>query len=149
MAGKYDYLIMSELKYEPPMSPDYKKMYEDFAKRVLWIDGNLVPGAFQMNISWYNKGSTADPTFPEHQHESAEIIGFFGNDPEHPYDLHGEVQVDIDGEPHTITSSSLIFIPPNLPHTLHIRRADRPIFHFSVVTGSTYNNASYRLADKE
>ena len=50
-AAKYEHLILSDLQYEPPMSPDFGEIYRRFAKRVLWIDGDLVPGAFQMNVS--------------------------------------------------------------------------------------------------
>ncbi len=141
---KYDHLIVTDLKYEPEMSPEFKQIYQNFAKRILWIDGNVVPGAFQMNTSWYNRVPEIDPVFEEHSHEAAEIIGFFGTDPENPYDLHGEVQIDFEGEPHVITGSCLIFVPPNLPHTLHINRVDSPIFHFSVVTEQTYNGSAYK-----
>lgn len=141
---KYGDLILSDLKYEPPMSMDFRELYRRFADRVLWIDGNLVPGAFQMNVSWYKAVPEIDPIFAEHRHASAEIIGFFGSDPEDPYNLHGKIQVDIDGEAHTITRSSLIFFPPNLPHAIHIYEVDQPIFHFSVVTESAYNGAAYQ-----
>lgn len=144
MSGKYDHLIVSELKYEPPMSADFREIYQKFASRVLWIDENVVPGAFQMNISWYKDVPEQDPIFAEHAHDAAEIIGFFGSDPEDPYALHGHIEMIIDGEPHTIESSSLIFVPPNLPHAMRILRVDRPIFHFSAVTEGKYNGAAYR-----
>ncbi|MBO5496318.1 MAG: hypothetical protein J5967_02860 [Oscillospiraceae bacterium] len=140
---KYDDLILSELKYEPDMAPDFREIYRQFAERVLWIDGNLVPGAFQMNVSWYKQVPALDPIFAEHSHASAEIIGFFGSDPEDPHELHGEIRVVIDGEEHVLTRSSLIFFPPNLPHAIRILRVDRPIFHFSVVTESEYNGGAY------
>ena len=142
--AKYDHLIVSDLKYEPEMSLDFKAIYERFASRVLWIDSNVVPGAFQMNVSWYKKVPELDPIFEAHAHEDSEILGFFGTDPEDPYNLHGEVQVDIDGEPHAITGSSLIFLPSNIPHALHIKRVDQPIFHFSIMSGAKYNNSAYK-----
>lgn len=142
-SSKYGHLILSELRYEPDMAPDFREIYRRFAERVLWIDGNLVPGAFQMNVSWYKEVPALDPIFAEHSHASAEIIGFFGSDPENPRELHGEVRVIFDGEEHTLTRSSLIFLPPNLPHAIRILRVDRPIFHFSVVTESEYNGGAY------
>ncbi len=141
--GRYDGLIVSELKHEPEMSPEFRAVYEKFARRILWIDGNVVPGAFQMNTSWYNRVPEKDPVFAEHAHPSAEIIGFFGSDPEEPNDLRGEIVVELGGEPHTITRSSMIFVPPNLPHAIRILRVDAPIFHFSVVTDGTYNGGAY------
>ena len=96
--SKYADLIMSELQYEPDMAPDFREIYRRFAERVLWIDGNLVPGAFQMNVSWYKEVPALDPIFAEHRHDSAEIIGFFGSDPDDPHTLNGEVHVILDGE---------------------------------------------------
>jgi hypothetical protein len=141
---KYSNLIMSELKFEPDMAPNFREIYRKFAKRVLWIDGNLVPGAFQMNVSWYKEVPALDPIFAEHSHNSAEIIGFLGSDPDDPYNLHGEIHVIIDGEEHVLTRSSLVFLPPSLPHAIRILRVDRPIFHFSVVTESEYNGSAYQ-----
>ena len=141
--SKYADLILSELEYEPDMAPDFREIYHQFAERVLWIDGNLVPGAFQMNVSWYKEVPALDPIFAEHSHASAEIIGFFGSDPEDPHELHGEIRVVINGEEHILTRSSLIFFPPNLRHAIRILRVDKPIFHFSVVTESEYNGGAY------
>jgi hypothetical protein len=142
--SKYADLIMSELQYEPDMAPDFREIYRRFAERVLWIDGNLVPGAFQMNVSWYKEVPALDPIFAEHRHDSAEIIGFFGSDPDDPHTLNGEVHVILDGEEHVLTRSSLVFLPPKLPHAIRILRVDRPIFHFSVVTESEYNGSAYQ-----
>ena len=143
-SSTYAHLIVTELKKEPEMTPEFRKLYRSFARRILWIDDEVVPGAFQMNTSWYHSVPEKDPVFPEHAHDCAEIIGFFGTDPENPNDLHGEVQVDLGGEPYRIDRSCLIFVPPCLPHAIHILRVDSPIFHFSVVTDGLYNNGAYR-----
>ena len=141
--NKYAHLIVDELKKEPEMTPEFRALYRSFAKRILWIDGDVVPGAFQMNTSWYCSVPAKDPVFPEHSHDSAEIIGFFGSDPDDAENLHGEIQIDLDGEVQRIRRSCLIFVPPGLPHAIHILRVDAPIFHFSVVTDSFYNNGAY------
>jgi hypothetical protein len=135
--GKYGHLIVTELK-APQFSDEYYRAYSRWAKRILWMDGNVVPGAFQMNCSWYLRPN--EPHFTEaHTHNSDEIIGFFGSDPDNPYELYGEVEFWIDDEKHTITKSCLIFIPRGLRHCpLIIRRVERPIFHFNVVNESQY-----------
>lgn len=142
--GKYDDNIVSTLKYNPPMSPEFREIYERFAKRVLWLDSNIVPGAMQLNMSWYNKTPDVDPIFDEHSHPESEIVAFFGTDNENPYDMDAEIEFVIDGEPHTITSSSLVFVPGGVPHTLRIKRISKPVFHFSVMSGGEYNNSSYK-----
>jgi hypothetical protein len=115
-------------------------MYKKFAKRVLWIDDNVVPGAFQMNTAWYCSVPPRDPLFEEHVHEYDELIGFFGGDHENPNDLGAEIEVTINGETHVIDRSSLIFIPAGMKHMpLRLTRVDRPIFHFSVVMSPEYS----------
>ena len=140
--GKY---IIQELRAPVTGSPEFQAMYNRFAKRILWIDDNVCPGAFQMNTAWYKDVPEKDPVFEEHVHEYDELIGFFGSDPEDPYELNAELEVTLDGETHHITRSSLIFCPAGMKHMpLRILRVDRPIFHFSVVSGPSYNGGAYK-----
>ena len=141
--GDYGKYIVQELQ-EPPnmMAPDFRAIYEKFAKRILWIDGNVCPGAFQMNTAWYNTVPERDPIFTEHDHGYSELIGFYGSDPEDPYNLNGVIEFTIGGEAHRLTRSSLMFIPSNVVHNpMRILEVNRPIFHFSVVMNQEYAEA--------
>ena len=89
--GEYGKYIVQELNAPTTGTPEFQEIYNRFAKRILWIDGNTVPGAFQMNTSWYKKVPELNPIFEEHSHDSDELIGFFGSDPENPYDLGAEI----------------------------------------------------------
>ena len=143
--GEYGKYIIQELNNPNTGTPEFQAMYNRFAKRILWIDGNMVPGAFQMNTAWYKKVPERDPIFDEHAHDSDELIGFFSSDPENPYDLGAELEVTINGEKHLINKSSLIFVPANMPHMpLRILKVDRPIFHFSVVTSPEYGGEAHK-----
>ena len=124
----------------PVMDPGFKKIYDKFAKRIIWIDGEVCPGAFQMNTAWYHDVPEKDPIFGVHTHEDCdELIGFFSSDPDNPYDLGGEIEFTIGGEAHLLTKSSIIFVPAGISHNpMRILRVDRPIFHFSVITKSLY-----------
>ena len=73
--GEYGKYIIQELNNHNTGTPEFQEMYNRFAKRILWIDGNRVPGAFQMNTSWYKKVPERDPIFDEHAHDSDELIG--------------------------------------------------------------------------
>ncbi len=128
----------------PGMDPEFKAIYDKFAKRILWMDGNVCPGAFQMNTAWYSAVPERDPIFTEHVHDDCdELIGFFSSDPDNPYDLGGEIEYTVGGEAHLLTKSTMIFVPANLPHNpMRILRVDRPIFHFSVVTKTKYEAES-------
>lgn len=139
--GEYGKYFIQTLQYPDGMAtPDFQEIYQKFAKRILWIDGEVCPGAFQMNTAWYCKVPERDPIFTEHTHPYSELIGFFGSDPQDPYDLHAEIIFSINGEAHRLTRSTMIFVPSDIPHNpMRIVRVDQPIFHFSIVTGSRYN----------
>jgi len=147
--GKYGYLFCQDLSGLPAThsTPEAVAGYNTFGRRQLWLDGNSIPGAFQMNTSiWCKPNAEAIRSAPEsqvgkaHSHPYAEILGFVGTDPEDPSDLGGEVEFWIDGECHRLTKSTMVFLPPNLPHCplMTVSQGDKPILHFSVVMNGTY-----------
>ena len=139
--GEYGKLFVQDLQVpEGMLPPDFQKVYDSFAKRILWMDGNVCPGAFQMNTAWYFAVPERDPIFPEHDHPFDEIIGFYGSNPDDPYDLGGVVEFTVGGESHRLTRSTLLFCPKDLPHgPVRVLEVDRPIFHFSVVMNTEYS----------
>lgn len=126
----------------PGMEPEFKAVYDKFAKRIIWIDGEVVPGAFQMNTAWYYTVPERDPIFTEHCHDDCdELIGFLSSDPENPYELGGEIEFTLGGEAHLLTKSTMIFAPAGMSHNpVRILRVDRPIFHFSIVNKTKYES---------
>ena len=146
-SGKYAKFIKQDTLGAPTnMDPAFKEIYERFSRRTVWIDGDVVPGAFQMNTAWYFAVPERDPIFMEHEHDGDELIGFFSSDPDNPNELYGEIEFSIGGEAHLLTKSSIIFAPAGIVHNpMRILRVDRPIFHFSVVTTPLYDgSATYR-----
>jgi len=140
--GEFGKYIVQTLK-APLMAEDFKAFYKTYAERLLWMDSNVVPGAFQMNISWYLKASDARPLYrhDEHVHDFDELVGFLGSDPEDPYDLGGVIEIGIGGELHRLTKSSIIFFPKDLKHLpLSIIELHRPILHFSISLSPFYGN---------
>jgi hypothetical protein len=136
--SKYGKYIVTELKTDQ-FTSEAAAQYAQWATRILWLDDKVVEGAFQMNCSWYLKPNAGQNLSEPHVHDCDEIIGFFGSNPEDPHDLGGEVEFWLEGELHLITRSCLIFVPKGMKHCpLLIRRVDRPIFHFSTVTGGRY-----------
>ena len=137
--GEYGKYIVQDL-HEPDMiTIDFREMYKKFATRILWIDGEEVPGAFQMNTAWYKKAQPRDPLFEEHVHDESELVGFFSSDPDNPYDLNAVIEFSLEGEVHRLTKSSLLFIPGGMRHNpLRLLEVEKPIFHFSVVTSQLY-----------
>ncbi len=139
--GEFGKYIVQELR-APAFSQEFSEFYKTYAKRLLWMDKNVVPGAFQMNISWYMSASEMRPLLKheEHYHDNDELIGFLGSDPNDPYDLGGEIEVGVGGELHRLTKSSIIFFPAGLKHLpLSIIELHRPILHFSITMSGTYS----------
>jgi hypothetical protein len=137
--SRYGNCIVSELKTDR-FDAEYNARYAQWATRILWMDDRIVDGAFQMNCSWYLRPPTERmPEGSGHTHDCDEILGFFGSNPDDPHDLGGEIELWLEDEMHILTKSSLVFIPKGMKHCpLIIRRVDRPIFHFSTVTGGQY-----------
>ncbi|NLT40012.1 MAG: cupin domain-containing protein [Clostridiales bacterium] len=145
--GEYAKYFIQQLREPANMgTPEFKELYKQFAKRILWIDGDVCPGAFQMNTAWYCAPAPRDPIFTEHTHDYEELIGFYGSDPEDPYNLNGVIEFTFNGEAHRLTKSTLIFCPGGVPHNpMRILEVDRPIFHFSVVMNKNYDGeATYK-----
>jgi len=134
----YRRYVVSDLYIPPGMSPEFIKKMEEWNHLILWIDHQLVPGAFQMNCCWFDR-VPPEQQFHEHRHEVSEIIGLFGSDPARPQDMGAEVEFWMEDEQYIIDRSCLIFVPAGVKHCpLYIKRVDRPIFHFTVVTSPLY-----------
>ena len=138
--GRYGKFFVQELKEPPGMgSPEFRELYKQFAKRILWMDSEVCEGAFQMNTAWYFAPAPRDPIFAEHVHDYDELIGFYGSNPDDMYDLGGVIEFSINGEAHRLTRSTMIWCPAGAPHNpIRILEVSRPIFHFSVVMNPTY-----------
>jgi hypothetical protein len=122
--------------------------YSKFANRTLWLDDEVVPGAFHINTTWYFK--PASPEDRPHTHDTDEIIGFFGNNAADPHDLGGEVEIWLEDEKHVIARSALVFVPAGMKHCpLTFTRVDRPIFHFTTVTSGRYGTIEEVSRPKE
>lgn len=65
--GEFGKYILQELK-TPVFSEGFNEFYKTYAKRLLWMDSKNVPGAFQMNISWYMAASDCRPLFKHDEH---------------------------------------------------------------------------------
>ncbi len=145
--GEYGKYFVQELQEPANMgTPEFRELYKHFAKRILWMDSNVCEGAFQMNTAWYFAVPERDPIFTEHVHDYDELIGFYGSDPDDPYELGGVIEFSINGEAHRLTRSTMIWLPAGATHNpMRILEVNKPIFHFSVVMNPMYDGkATYK-----
>jgi len=107
------------------------------SSRVIWLDDEVVPGAFYTECLWFMPGMGSEQVKVEtHAHSFDEIVAFFGTNHEDPHDLCGEVELWLEDEKIIMTRTFLAFVPAGMKHCpLIIRRVDKPIFHFTVGTG--------------
>lgn len=147
--GEFGKYIVQTLQ-APPFSPGFAEIYKQWGNRLLWMDANVVPGAFQMNTTWYHSAPDMRPLYAhdEHVHDFDEMIGFIGSNPEDPYDLGGVIEIGINGELHRLTRSSIIFMPAGVKHLpLSIISLERPIFHFSISMNPVYTNTQTKTEE--
>jgi len=111
--------------------------------KLMSLDDHVLKGSLYTEVVWMWPGGsdvypeTAEPE--SHAHDYDEILGFFGTDFEHPYDLGGEIELWLEDEKFILTKSCLIFVPRGMNHCpLVIHKVSRPIFHFSSGPGSAY-----------
>ena len=133
--GKYGKYIIQTLQESVPMDPEFKKIYDQFAKRILMMDSSIVPGSLPFVSTWYKHPQPIDPVLPAHVHENFdELLGFYGSNADDPNNLNGVIEYGIDGEMYRLDKSSLIFMPKGLSHgPLRILEVNEPIFHFSMI----------------
>jgi hypothetical protein len=149
--GKYDNLIVTEIKnhielpsFRHDNGPGLKPRHpsQGGSRRVLWVDGDVVPGGFYSEYVWHYPGqrSTAEQAGPDpHVHSFDEVIAFVGTNQNDHGDLGGEVEIALEGETFTLDRSFLVFVPAGMRHCpLRIKRVDRPIFQYILGSASYY-----------
>jgi len=133
----YAKYIVTQLKLPDSVSnaaPDPEK----YRQRILYLDNEVVEGAFYFSSGWYFKATDIQQA-EAHTHDFDEVVAFFGTNPENPSDLCGEIEFWLGGEKHMIDKSCLIFVPSGMSHCPYwVRRVDRPIIHFSTAPHGAY-----------
>ncbi len=115
-------------------------------EHVLWVDEEIVPGAFYSEYVWHFPGrqerttGQLDKRGPEpHVHPFDEVIAFVGTNQEDIFDLGGEIELWLEDRPFVMTRSFLVYVPAGMKHCpLKIRRIDKPIFQYVLGSGPRY-----------
>lgn len=149
--SKYRKYVVDELKHpkvEAPWSPPLVAAGKGQSGRVLFLDNEIVPGAFYTECVWVmpRPGNTIQAAADDkrvntesHTHDYDEVIAFFGTNTDEPSYLGAEIELWLEDEPQIITKSSLVFIPAGMKHCpLTFMRIDNPVFHFTTGPGKMY-----------
>jgi hypothetical protein len=133
---KYGKYFITEYVESGQKSPWARTLKPTEETHLLRIDAEIIKGlACFARCNWFwpsmmqNKPEVRS-TKP-HSHTYDEIIGLVGTNFDNAHDLGGEVEINMGGEKHIVTQSTLIYIPAGLEHgPFRELRIDRPIFQF-------------------
>jgi mannose-6-phosphate isomerase-like protein (cupin superfamily) len=136
---KYGKYIIDRPKDEirpPGMTDEELEEMEKHVKFPIYVDEEVVPGAFYLMAAWWKKITGKGSPAEEHDHEFDEYLVFLGTNPEDPNDLGGEVELWLGGEKHMIYKSCAIFIPAGTRHApIYFKKITTPICYLA--TGDT------------
>jgi hypothetical protein len=132
-------------EYLPQPTPGIRRRMN----HVIWMDSDVAPGAFYSECVWFFPEKDISPEEqnkvpkgggPEaHTHPFEEVITFFGTNFDDPHDLGGEIELWLEDEQFVMDKSFLAYIPAGMRHCpLKIRRIERPMFHFTLGPGQSY-----------
>ena len=154
--GIYDRYICTELKKRhllPGPTPEERDRLQADGFRirmehVLWIDSEVIPGAYYGESTWIwpqsyrnqitpeelaKRTTATNPMFP-HVHDFPELLSWWGTDPDHPEDTSAMGML-IGDEDIPLERSWVAYIPPGVKH-MPTRRAgsrvsDKPVCHWT------------------
>jgi len=110
---KYGKYFISE-----PKPREGAKGFARLPQTVLWTDDDVIKGSL---LFWTIRmgASYVPPSHGPHVHNDPELLIILGTNPDDPYDLGG-AEIDLcmgpELEKHTITKSTLVYIPANFVH---------------------------------
>ena len=152
--SKYSKYIVTDLKKDIPMpgstTGEMLPVLEPGQRRrmshVIWMDSDIVPGAFYSECVWFfpenminvpllNQGTGPAP----HTHPFSEIISFFGTNRDDPTDLGAEVELWLEDRKYVMTKSFICYVPAEVKHCpLKLSNIRRPVFHITMGPGRQY-----------
>ena len=118
-------------------------------EHMVWMDANVIPGAFYAEAVWFWPQAIPKVIKPEeekkhagippHAHPFPELLSFYGTDMEHPDELYCEVEFWIENEKYVFDKSFVVYVPENVVHCpLKMHNMTIPIFHFTMGPGQSY-----------
>jgi len=148
MAGKkYDKYF---LKYDPPPGPPF--IMGPILQR---MDERNIAGSNFYFIHWVLPHQTPRMKIghPPHIHSEAELLIHIGTNPDDPDDLGAEVELYVgpEMERHVITTTTVVFLPPNFLHgPWNPLKTERPWIFIEINQGRRHTEKFYpQLLSKE
>jgi hypothetical protein len=138
---KHSKYIVTEPKQNIYVPPWGGSLSPDRSTRVMYLDNEVIKGAFYVECCWFWPTDKEDKSSPEpHKHDFDEVLAFYGTNWDDPKDLGAEIELWIDGEKNVMNQSFVAFIPAGIVHCpLKFLKVTRPVFHFATGQGKSYS----------
>jgi hypothetical protein len=172
--GQYDKYICTTLQKRqmlPGPTPEQRDRLAAEGRRismehVLWIDADVIPGAYYGEATWIwpasypnqisweelvKRGMPAPGMYP-HVHNFPELLSWWGTDPDHPEDANSMAML-MDDETIPLERSWVAYIPANLPHmptrAVGTKVTKRPVCHWVSGPGGVYTREHREKEEKK
>jgi hypothetical protein len=108
-----------------------------FVDAIAYLDDDVVKDSLYFNCVFIRPDNMPRVHGP-HTHPHQEILGYFGIDPDNPFELGAEIELSMgeELEKHVFNQSTLVYIPPNTIHCpIRYLKIERPfMFIYSMPT---------------
>jgi hypothetical protein len=131
---KYGRYIITEPKPHIPKNGETPRRPPGDAKttHMVSLDNEVSPGAFYVDFVWIWEGNIAWPM--THRHDFDEMVGFASaGTKDNPREIDGDVSIDLGGEKHQLTKSSLVYVHKGLDHCpIEFKNIRKPVLFFTI-----------------
>ena len=137
-ASKYSKYVITQPKFVTEMAHhDFSKVSGFTFPDEVYLDKDIIKEANQwLSIIWIWELPNPRELPGTHSHAFDEIVLLIGSNPKNLRDLGGEVEWVMgsgkDAEKFILTSTSLMYAPKGLIHSLKYNRVDRPILNVAI-----------------
>jgi hypothetical protein len=137
-SSKYGQYILKDA-VQTPVLKTRPHLPSVIARQELW------PGISGMNCN-FGVNCVTEPYLlpdPPHKHEFDEYLFFIGGNPLNMQEFDAEIEIALgeEWEVHTITSTSVVYIPKGLQHCpLHVKRVGKPFLFGHIMLSAAYSN---------
>ncbi len=146
-------VVMPSYKGPQTIGQGYLDGYRRSLEHVIWMDSEVIPGAFYAECTWAWPPSYPGqrprlitpeeakkmPGIAPHSHAFPEVFTYFGTNMDDVTDLGGEIEFWIEDEQFILNKSFLIYIPAGVVHCpLKVLRMEKPVFHYTTGPGQIY-----------
>ena len=85
-----------------------------------------------IDVGWRTEIPQPNPISAYHSHPFDEILLYMGSDPYNPQKLNGEIEITLEDEKHRFDTTTAIFIPQGVGHTIKWLKVDKPVLNVGV-----------------